>query len=152
VSIAIDADEYGLALKQVLCGLLAERGVPFEDLAYLSSHQADYPDVALHLARQVQMGRFDRGILICGTGLGMAMVANKVRGVFAGPCHDVYSAERLRKSNDAQIIALGALVVGPELAKMIICAWLDAEFEGGRSQRKVERMRAIETETYDGAA
>ncbi len=152
MSIAIDADEYGLELKQVLCGLLAERGVPFEDLAYLNSHQADYPDVALNLARQVQKGRFDRGILICGTGLGMAMVANKVRGVFAGTCHDVYSAERLRKSNDAQIITLGAAIVGPELAKTIICAWLDSEFQGGRSQRKVERMRAIEAEMHDGAA
>ncbi len=152
MSIAIDADEYGLELKQVLCGLLAERGVPFEDLAYLNSHQADYPDVALNLARQVQQGRFDRGILICGTGLGMAMVANKVRGVFAGTCHDVYSAERLRKSNDAQIITLGAAIVGPELAKTIICAWLDSEFQGGRSQRKVERMRAIEAEMHDGAA
>jgi ribose 5-phosphate isomerase B len=141
-----------LELKQVLCGLLAERGVPFEDLAYLNSHQADYPDVALNLARQVQQGRFVRGILICGTGLGMAMVANKVRGVFAGTCHDVYSAERLRKSNDAQIITLGAAIVGPELAKTIICAWLDSEFQGGRSQRKVERMRAIEAEMHDGAA
>ncbi len=152
MSIAIDADEYGLEMKQVLCGLLAERGVPFEDLAYLNSHRADYPDVALNLARQVQKGRFDRGILICGTGLGMAMVANKVRGVFAGPCHDVYSARRLRKSNDAQIITLGASVVGPELAKMIICAWLESEFQGGRSQQKVERMRAIEAEMYDGTA
>ena len=152
MSIAIDADEYGLELKQVLCGLLAERGVPFEDLAYLNSHQADYPDVALNLARQVQKGRFDRGILICGTGLGMAMVANKVRGVFAGTCHDVYSAERLRKSNDAQIITLGAAIAGPELAKVIISAWLDSEFQGGRSQRKVERMRAIEAEMHDEAA
>jgi len=150
--IAIDADENALELKQVLCELLAERGVQFEDLAYLDSHRADYPDVALNLARQVREGRFDRGILICGTGLGMAMVANKVRGVFAGPCHDVYSAERLRKSNDAQIITLGSLVVGTELAKTIICAWLGSEFEGGRSQRKVERMRAIESELRDGAA
>jgi ribose 5-phosphate isomerase B len=149
VNIAIDADEYGLELKRVLCGLLIERGVPLEDLAYLDSHQADYPDVALNLARQVQEGRFDRGILICGTGLGMAMVANKVRGVFAGTCHDVYSAERLRKSNDAQIITLGAAIVGPELAKAIICAWLASEFQGGRSERKVARMRAIEQEMCD---
>ena len=152
MSIAIDADECGLELKRVLCGLLAERGVPFEDLAYLDSHQADYPDVALNLARQVQEGRFDRGILICGTGLGMAMVANKVRSVFAGTCHDVYSAERLRKSNDAQIITLGAAIVGPELAKTIICAWLASEFQGGRSKRKVARMRAIEKEMCDGSA
>ncbi len=151
MSIAIDADEYGLELKRVLCGLLAERGVPFEDLAYLSSHEADYPDVALNLALQVQQGRFDRGILICGTGLGMAMVANKVRGIFAGACHDVYSAERLRKSNDAQVICLGALVVGSESAKTIISAWLAAEFQGGRSERKVARMRAIEKEMCDGS-
>ncbi len=150
MKIAIDADEFGLSLKRVILELLTEKGVSFEDLAYLSSHQADYPDVALHLALQIRQGGFDRGILICGTGLGMAMVANKVRGIFAGTCHDVYTAERLRKSNDAQILCLGAQVVGPEAAKTIVSAWLASEFQGGRSARKVTRIREIEDEQFDG--
>ena len=152
MNIAIDADEYGLELKRVLCGLLIERGVPLEDLAYLDSHQADYPDVALNLARQVQEGRFDRGILLCGTGLGMAMVANKVEGVFAGTCHDVYSAERLCKSNAAQVLTLGARVIGLELAKTIVSAWIKSEFEGGRSLPKVERMKQLERQELAGAS
>ena len=87
---------------------------------------------------------YDRGVLICGTGLGMCMIANKVEGVYAGVCHDVYSAERLRKSNDAQVITMGARVVGPELAKSVLAAWLKSEFEAGRSLPKVQRMRELE--------
>ena len=83
-------------------------------------------------------------MLICGTGLGMCMVANKVRGVYASVCHDVYSAERLCKSNAAQIITLGARVIGPELARTILTAWVQARFEGGRSAPKVARMRELE--------
>jgi ribose 5-phosphate isomerase B len=96
------------------------------------------------LAKRVSGKEFDRGVLICGTGLGMAMVANKVEGIFAGTCHDVYSAERLCKSNDAQIITMGARVIGPELAKSIVSAWLKSNFEGGRSLPKVRRMRELE--------
>ena len=148
MKIAIDADVNGIELKKVLCRFLAEKGIDFEDLAYLDSQQVDYPDVAFNLARQVQKGDFDRGILICGTGLGMAMCANKVKGVFAGSCHDVYSAGRLRKSNDAQVITLGALVIGCQSAVTIIDAWLDSEFQSGRSEPKVRRMRQLEAESF----
>ena len=103
-----------------------------------------------HLAQEIQKRRYDRGILICGTGLGMAMIANKVEGVFAGTCHDVYSAERLKKSNDAQVLTLGARVIGPELAKMVVDAWLDSEFQGGGSLPKVDRMRELEKESFHG--
>ncbi len=149
MSIAIDADSNGLGLKTTLLDLLKDKKVEVSDLAYLESHRGDYPDIAFNLARKIQDGAFERGILICGTGLGMAMCANKVKGVFAGTCHDVYSAERLRKSNDAQIITFGALVIGPQLAMTIIDAWLDSEFQGGRSQPKVERMRELEAESYE---
>jgi ribose 5-phosphate isomerase B len=88
-------------------------------------------------------------VLICGTGLGMAMIANKVRGVFAGVCHDTYSAERLIKSNDAQIITMGARVVGPELAKKIIDVWLSSEFVPGPSSRKIEQMRLLEGQSFE---
>jgi ribose 5-phosphate isomerase B len=96
------------------------------------------------LARRIANREFDRGVLICGTGLGMAMIANKVEGVYAGVCHDVYSAERLRKSNNAQILTMGARVLGPELAKTIVSAWVRSEFEGGGSAPKVDRMRELE--------
>lgn len=147
MNIAIDADCNGLELKRTICDFLKEKGIKFKDLAYLDSHQADYPDVGFNLAKEVQKGDFDRGILICGTGLGMAMCANKIKGIFAGSAHDVYSAQRLRKSNDAQIICLGAQVVGPQLAITIIEAWLDSEFQSGRSAPKVKRMRQLEDES-----
>ena len=89
-----------------------------------------YPEIGFNLAKQVAAGKYDRGISICGTGLGMAMIANKVEGIFAGTCHDVFSAERLRKSNDAQIITMGERVIGPELAKTIIDAWLRFRISG----------------------
>ncbi|MCJ7503037.1 MAG: RpiB/LacA/LacB family sugar-phosphate isomerase, partial [Acidobacteriia bacterium] len=110
----------------------------------LGSKKVDYPDVGYALARRIANKEFDRGVLICGTGLGMAMIANKVEGIYAGVCHDVYSAERLRKSNDAQILTMGARVVGPELARVIATAWVRSEFEPGRSGPKVARMRELE--------
>jgi ribose 5-phosphate isomerase B len=110
----------------------------------LRMSKVDYPDIGFNLATRVAHDEFDRGVLICGTGLGMAMIANKVEGVYAGVCHDVYSAERLRKSNDAQIITMGARVIGSELAKTVLSAWLHSEFEPQRSAKKVERMRQLE--------
>lgn len=142
--IAIDSDDAGTELKRVISEHLRSLGADVEDLDLSKASQVDYPDIGYNLARRVGDKEFDRGVLICGTGLGMAMVANKVEGIFAGVCHDVYSAERLRKSNDAQIITLGARVVGSELAKTIVSAWLKAEFEAGRSLPKVERMRELE--------
>jgi ribose 5-phosphate isomerase B len=144
--VAVDADDAGLDLKRVLVEHLRSLGVEVEDLDMLGSRKADYPDIGCNLARHVANGDFDRGVLICGTGLGMAMVANKVRGVYAGTCHDVYSAERLCKSNDANVITLGARVVGPELAKSVLSAWVKSDFEGGRSTSKVQRMRELEEE------
>ncbi len=146
MKIAIDCDEAGLPLKPAIVEQLRALGVEAVDLNLLGQAPVDYPDIGHQLARRVAAGEFERGILICGTGLGMAMVANKVKGIFAGTCHDTYSAERLRKSNNAQVLTLGARVVGPELAKSIVSAWVKAEFEGGRSLPKVERMRCLEQE------
>jgi ribose 5-phosphate isomerase B len=142
--IAIDSDDAGTELKRVVSEHLRSLGADVEDLDLLNGGTVDYPDIGYNLARRVAAKEFDRGVLICGTGLGMAMIANKVEGVFAGPCHDVYSAERLRKSNNAQILTLGARVVGLELAKTVVSAWVKSEFEAGRSMPKVERMRELE--------
>lgn len=148
--VAIDSDMIGMELKKVILKFLKEKCVEFEDLDYLGTHpDLDYPDVAYNLSLKIQRKEFDRGILICGTGLGMAMCANKVKGVYAGACSDVYAAERLVKSNNAQILALGALVTGTESAKNIVAAWLVSEFQGGCSLPKVQRMNEIETEIFN---
>lgn len=146
--VAIDCDPAATDLKQVIFDHLKEKGVHITDLNYMGEGYHLYPDIGYHLAKQIKDREFDRGILLCGTGLGMAIVANKVEGVYAGVCHDVYSAERLCKSNNAQVITLGARVVGPELAKKIVDAWLLSEFEGKGSLPKVNRMHELEHESF----
>lgn len=142
--VAVGSDEAGYRLKGVLIDLLKEEGFEVADFGCHSEDPVDYPDVAFEVAGAVARGEHDRGILICGTGIGMSIAANKVRGVRAAQAHDPYSAERARKSNDAQILALGARVIGPELAKSIVRAWLKAEFAGGGSTRKVAKIRAAD--------
>lgn len=146
--ILIDADEAAEELKAILVAHLRGRGVDVVDLDYQRDHATSYPEVAYNLARKIAGGEAGRGILLCGTGLGMAMMANKVKGVYAGTAHDVYSAERLRKSNDANVLTLGARVIGPEAAKKVVDAWLVSEFDGGGSRPKVELMRRLESEAY----
>jgi ribose 5-phosphate isomerase B len=142
--VAIGSDEAGYRLKGLLISLLAEEGQEVVDFGCHSEDPVDYPDVAFEVAQAVADGRHDRAILICGTGIGMSIAANKVPGVRAAQAHDPYSAERARKSNDAQVLALGARVIGPELAKSIVRAWLQAEFAGGGSTRKVAKIRAAD--------
>jgi ribose 5-phosphate isomerase B len=149
MKIAIDCDDAAIELKNTLVDHLKKAGVEIVDLDYSGSKQnAFYPEIGYNLALKIQDGTFDRGILICGTGLGMAMIANKVETVFAGVCHDVFSAERLRKSNDAQVLTMGARVIGSELAKTIVDAWLKSEFLGGGSQPKVDQMRELERRSF----
>ena len=152
MKVVIDCDDAGSELKRILIEYMRSLGIEAVDLDALGKQKVDYPDIAFNLAKRIAARDFERGILICGTGLGMAMVANKVPGVFAGTCHDVYSAERLRKSNDAQVMTLGARVIGPELAKTIVSAWVKSEFEPGRSSPKVARMRELEQKSMQHAA
>ena len=142
--IGLGSDHNGFALKDRLYSFLAERGEKLRDFGVFSDEPADYPDVAVTVAEATRGGLVERAILVCGTGLGMAIAANKVPGVFAAPVADLYTARLARQSNDAQIIALGANVVGGGLACLIVEAWLAAEFRGGRSARKVGKIRAIE--------
>lgn len=149
MKIAIDCDDAAVNLKKVLFDHLKAKGIDITDLDYSTSKQgAMYPEIGYNLAVKVKNKEYDRGILICGTGLGMSMIANKVETIFAGVCHDVFSAERLRKSNDAQIITMGERVIGPELAKTIIDAWLLSEFQGGGSTAKVDQMRELEKQSF----
>lgn len=145
MKIVIDCDDAAVSLKKIIVDHLISKGIEVDDLDFAGQKEgAMYPEIGYNLATKIKDKEYDRGILICGTGLGMAMIANKVESVYAGVCHDVFSAERLRKSNDAQVITLGERVVGPELAKTIINAWLDSEFQGGGSQPKVDQMRELE--------
>lgn len=144
MAIAIGCDEAAFELKETLKSLLLEEGYEVEDFGTHNARPVLYPDIALAASTSIVEGRNDRAVLLCGTGIGMAITANKVRGIRAAQCHDTYSAERARKSNDAQVLTIGARVVGPELAKMIVRAWLGSEFEPQRSGPKVRRIQEIE--------
>jgi len=146
--LVIGADDAGLGLKTVITGFLDEQGVAYDDAGVdtpdATALGIDYPDVAETVATGIRDGRYDRGILICGTGIGMAITANKVPGVRAALAHDVYSAQRARRSNDAQVLTMGARVIGPEAAKTVVAAWLESEFDGGGSTRKVAKIVDLE--------
>ena len=148
MSIAIGCDHNGLELKNVIIQLLKEKRIEFEDFGTMTKETVDYPDIAEKVANSIVQRKHNRGILICGTGLGMAIAANKVRGIRAGTCHDIYSAERSRKSNNAQILTMGAQIIGPALAKKLIKIWLTSEFQGGRSRRKVNKIMEIEKRNF----
>lgn len=142
--VAVGADDLGFALKEALRGHLEARGYEAVDFGVHDTAPVDYPDVAVEVARAVADGRFSRAILVCGTGIGMAITANKVPGVRAASVSDPYSAERARKSNDAQVLCLGSRVVGVEVAKLLVDHWLDSEFAGGNSARKVAKIEALD--------
>ena len=140
--IAIGADEAGAPLKDHLAEYLRNAGFDVKDFG--NGDGVDYPDVASEVAEAVGRGEHDRALLICGTGLGMAITANKVPGVRAVTAHDPYSAERGRKSNDAQVLTMGARVIAAQAAEKVLDHWLESEFEGGRSAAKVDKMKAID--------
>ncbi len=151
MKIAIGCDQWGLSLKSEVVCVLAERGIEICDLGASPGEDVDYPDIAEQVAEAVRSGGCERGILICGTGIGMAIAANKVPGIRAAVVHDAYSAERSRKSNDAQILAMGSLVIGPKVARQLVSIWLDSEFQGGASARKVEKIARIEKHFQNGS-
>lgn len=145
MKIVIGNDNAAVEMKDHLKGLLEDRGYEVVDLGVGAPDDAKlYPDIAHELATQIKDGKFERGILICGTGIGMAISANKVPGVRAAVCHDVYSAERARKSNNAQVMCLGARVVAPQYAEILLDAWLESEFQGGGSTEKVDRINELD--------
>lgn len=143
-SVAVGCDEAGFELKELLKRYIESLGYGIEDFGCYSSSPVLYPDIAAAVAMAVSAGEQRLGVLICGTGIGMAISANKIKGVRAAQAHDTYSAERARKSNDAQILSIGARVIGPELAKSIVKVFLESEFEAERSGAKVERITALE--------
>ncbi len=142
--IIIGSDHFGLPLKNQIRDYLAEMGYTVEDIGTNSEDLVDYPDIAERLAGEISVGRYERGILICGTGAGMAIVANKVPNVRAVAVYDPYTAERAKASNNAHVITLGSQTIGVEVAKKLVDTWLEAEYKGGRSAPKVKKMEQID--------
>ncbi|EPE62743.1 ribose 5-phosphate isomerase B [Exiguobacterium sp. S17] len=145
MKIAIGADHGGFNLKKDIIGLLEELGHEYKDFGTHSAESIDYPDVAIPVAEAVAVGEFDRGILICGTGIGIGIAANKVKGIRAALVHDSFSAKATRQHNDSNIMTMGERVIGPGLALDLVATWLDTDFEGGRHSNRVDKMSAYET-------
>ena len=145
-TVLIGCDEAAFGLKETIKAHLQSLGVNVVDYGVYSTDPVDYPDIAVQVAKDVAAKKSDRAILICGTGIGMAITANKVPGVYAACAHDTFSAERARKSNNAQVLTMGARVIGSELAKQIVDHWMASEFAGGGSARKVDKIIKIEQE------
>lgn len=142
--IALGCDHAGIDLKPSVIEVLDELGLPYHDFGTNSHDSVDYPVYGARAARAVASGECDRGIVLCGTGVGISLAANKVKGIRCVVCSDCYSAEMSRAHNDANMLALGARVVGTELAKKIIRTWLTTDFLGGRHQRRVDEIMALE--------
>jgi ribose 5-phosphate isomerase B len=141
--IAIGNDHRGLELKQSIIQLLADSGHSYEDFGSHTTDSVDYPDFAREVAEAVVRGDFDYGILICDTGIGMSIAANKVKGIRAALCHDAFSAGRARQHNNANVLCLGTSGT-PQAVAETVKTFLSAEFEGGRHQRRLDKIRAIE--------
>lgn len=142
--IAIGSDHGGFELKTHVIKYLKEQGIELFDFGTYSEDSCDYPDVAEKVAKAVANGEYEKGILICGTGIGISIAANKVDGIRAALCGDVYSAKMTRKHNDANILCMGGRVTGRELAFMICDTFLSEEFEGGRHQTRIDKIHALE--------
>ena len=149
--VALGADHAGVQLKDTVKRLLDERRVRYTDFGTNSDESVDYPDVAAQVADGVGSGAFDRGILVCGTGIGMAIAANKFHGVRAAPIADRDSARLSRQHNDANVLTLGARVTPADAALAIVNAFLDTPFEGGRHQQRLDKIAALERASPENA-
>ena len=149
MKIAIGCDHGGINLKPILVKYLNEKGIEFKDFGTFDTNSIDYNDLAEPVCSAVANGEFDKGILICGTGIGMSIVANKFKGIRCGHCHDVFSAKMTRLHNDANVLALGERVVGPGLMTEIVDAFLTTEFSfDERHERRVSKIKALEEKNF----
>jgi len=146
--IALASDHGGLQLKEAVKELLNERGIPFEDCGTENGESVDYPDYGEKVARKVAAGAVEKGILFCGTGIGMSIVANKFPHVRAALVTDTFMARMAKEHNNANILVLGGRVLDATEAREIVTAWLDASFEGGRHQWRLDKIAVIEREIY----
>lgn len=148
--LALGSDHGGYRLKETIKEYLDEIGVAYRDFGAFNAETTDYPDYAYKVATAVAAGECERGILCCGTGIGVSITANKVLGIRAALCHDTFSARAAREHNDANILTMGERVIGPGLAKDIVAAWMAAGFSGGRHARRLEKIKAIEKQALAG--
>jgi len=144
--VAVGSDHRGVEVKAKLVELLARLGHAVEDVGTSTAESCDYPDLAAKVARRISVGLADRGILICGTGLGMCIAANKFPGVRAAPCHDDLTAELSRRHNDLNVLCLSADMLGERLIDRMVEIWLNTPFEGGRHARRVEKIATLEND------
>ena len=144
MKIALGSDHGGYQLKENLKEYLKELDVEYIDFGCKSEKSVDYPDIGFKVAIEVKSGKYDRGILICGTGIGMSIAANKIKGIRASLCHDIFSARNTREHNDANILTLGARVIGVGLAKEIVKVWLNANFN--QKEKHINRLNKIKKE------
>ena len=142
--IAIGCDHGGFQLKEEIIKFLSDEGYDYKDVGTYDENSVDYPDIAKVLCQAVVGGECEKGILVCGTGIGMNMAANKYKGIRAAQCHDTFSAKMTRQHNNANVLTMGGRVVGPELAKEIVKEFLTNEFLGGRHEIRVNKMMEIE--------
>ena len=145
--IAIGCDHKGLELKQLIMQIITDAGYNTEDFGCYTADSVDYPDIAEQVAQAVAKGDFNQGILICNTGIGMSIVANKIMGIRAALCYDAFSARRARQHNDANILCLGT-ELEPDVIREIIEAYLTSEFEGGRHLRRLNKIKTMEGKLY----
>jgi ribose 5-phosphate isomerase B len=144
MKIAIGCDHRGFEVKTKLMELVAKLGHEVTDSGAFSGDSCDYPDVAADVARKVSTGEVERGILICGSGIGMCIAANKIPGVRAAPCHDDLTAEMSRRHNDLNVLCLSADMLGERLIDRLVEVWLNTPFEGGRHSRRIEKITELE--------
>lgn len=146
MKVALGSDHRGFDVKRRILSVLQQLNHEAVDFGPSSTDSVDYPDFAFLVAQSVSEGKADRGILICGTGIGMCIAANKVKGIRAAPCHDSITAEMSRRHNDANVLCLSADLLGEELIDRMVRIWLETEFEAGRHARRVEKIRKREAE------
>ena len=143
MKIAIGCDYNAIDLKNALIEVLRNKNIEYADFGVNTPDPVDYPDIAAKVAVEVQNGNFERGILVCGTGIGMAICANKFDGIRAAVCHDIYSTQRSILSNDCQILAMGSLIIGKSVAQELLKIWLDIERTGG-TVKKIKKINDLE--------
>lgn len=143
--LALGADHAGYELKEELKDFFAQREIDYYDFGTYDTKSTDYSDWGIKVAQAVAKGKFERGILICGTGLGMSLTANKVPGIRATPCYGIFSARLSREHNNSNILALGGRITGKGLARQIVEEWLEAKFKEGRHKRRVDKITKIES-------
>lgn len=146
MKVLITGDHAGMTLRNEVAALLDEKGIEYEDAGASCTTSVDYPDYALPAAERIANGEFDRGIFICGTGIGMSIAANKVKGIRCALVHDVFSARATRQHNNSNVLTMGERVIGPGLGREIAKVWLETEFEGDRHNRRIDKISSYEGE------